>query len=643
MKNADPSVSLEDVTLVTKLLEELGYQLRWKGAGRAECIASGHDEMWSAHGVKQEDAIQMLVAKMFPSQGARDLLIQQMGVLAVSRTQTPASLPQALQPRAVVSTSPSPPKAPEAPAPVAPKPPTPPAAPKSPAAPKPPVPPAPPKPIPPPRAVQPTMRAPEKETPSDPTLSLAEGLEVIRDIAAEIDDEETDLAMMSAFLQKAHISKWIFRAREVQVRLKNVRDVEEAVHRIAQRLMGLCRIFWPGSVRALQVDAAPAVGLSDLMHNPPRVSSWGDAARAVEDLLDRIPSGSDEYGWKDTAALRPPPQNPETVLREAVDKIEKVLGPLEESYETRGRRVSAEHIRDNEEVLILAAHLLRWVRLSTASRMKWGRAMGAMRWASRTSNSDAIWRLISEEFCPAKPLAELLGRDPNVNKLQRARKQTMENVPAPGGLQEHLLDWLRVAFEAFTNPQIAKMALSVRGEIMELTNEDFSDADRNVRSRLRRLQTVFRTSQDLSQVTLPDVSGVSEQEESKEGPAEKEDVGAVLLQRVRKFTEGKKMLFVTNRDDEPLRIRLERDLHCSVTLKDGTNNRKLQALLAGVSTYDLVLMATGFTNHGTSVALGKAAKDANIPYIRVNKGRPLATVRALARAFNVDDGDDPAN
>ena len=51
--------------------------------------------------------------------------------------------------------------------------------------------------------------------------------------------------------------------------------------------------------------------------------------------------------------------------------------------------------------------------------------------------------------------------------------------------------------------------------------------------------------------------------------------------------------------------------------------------------YDFVLMATGFNNHSADVALCRATKAQNLPYVRVQKGRLAATIRALGRAFNV--------
>ena len=85
-----------------------------------------------------------------------------------------------------------------------------------------------------------------------------------------------------------------------------------------------------------------------------------------------------------------------------------------------------------------------------------------------------------------------------------------------------------------------------------------------------------------------------------------------------------------------------------MTLKDGGKPSTMRAAIKSVDgdRYDFVLMATGFNNHSADAALCRATKAQGIPYVRVQKGRPAATIRALGRAFNLTaqgNGADEAN
>jgi hypothetical protein len=51
--------------------------------------------------------------------------------------------------------------------------------------------------------------------------------------------------------------------------------------------------------------------------------------------------------------------------------------------------------------------------------------------------------------------------------------------------------------------------------------------------------------------------------------------------------------------------------------------------------FDLVLFASGFKSHAVDAALAKAAQVARVPFVRVNRGRPVACVQAIAREFGV--------
>lgn len=485
---------------------------------------------------------------------------------------------------------------------------------------------------------------PIQEDEPEPAMTPAEGLEIVREIAREIEDERDDLALMTTSDQRLHIGAWIFRARAVQEKLLSRPEIEEAVHKIAQRLTVFCKQFWPGSVRALQVYTTPTQGL-DGFGTRKMARSWSDAAQIAEQEIEVISAqpGRDEYGWRDAPMLLPAAPDPEVVLHEAVAKIENLVGPLSASADDRPRRTDHTRLVRDVDQLVLAAHLLRWIRRTTPDRRTWGLAMGALRWASREigeAHNSVIRAVLADGFKPPRPWAEILGRDPVVNMRAKLQKEVMRTTPAVGWPQEVLLEWLHKAFQVFTNPQIAKLMSQAKEDVLCLTSEDFADADRNTRSRLRRLQAILREQQDVSRIDLPTLTVDDGEDEAVAKPKPVADPAEAILERVREITAGKHILFVGNREDELLRERLEKDLRCSVVVRDGGNPKRMRAIINAVTpnSYDFVLMATGFNNHVADASLCRAAKGAGIPYVRVSKGRPLATIRAIARVFNIDRG-----
>jgi hypothetical protein len=486
----------------------------------------------------------------------------------------------------------------------------------------------------------------------DPEIEMSpeEALDIVREIEHEILDETDDVALMTSMDQRLYIGAWIFRARAVQESFLADEKIEGAVHKIAQRLTTICKHFWPGSVRALQVNTTPSQGLDGLV--PRKIArSWAEAAKIVEqeiDVVSRQP-GRDDYGWRDAAQMFPEPPNADGVLQEALDKIESLVGPANAGADGWSTRVDRTRLRENINQLVEAAQLLRWIRRAVSKRRTWGLAIGALRRACREigpEHNDTLRAVLSDGFKPPRSWAEMLGRDPKVNHRARLQREVLQTIPLPGLSRASLIDWLAKAFQVFTNPQIAKLVTAVKVDVLALTNEDFSEADRNTRSRLRRLHTILRTEQDMSRVELPSVPESKHDESAP--PSDKTEPNAdpaeALLAQVRPYTTGKRLLFVSNRPDENLRERMEKDLCCEVDFRDGDNPKRLRAIVDSVSpqSYDFVLMATGFASHNADALLCRAAKSSGIPYIRVSKGRPLATIRALARVLNLPECAEPA-
>jgi len=624
---------------IEEALRELGYEIEYRKDGWKECLVAGNGEAWVGSGLTGDAALRSAVGKMFPSSGAAALLEKSATAVALDvpkRREAPVAEPVSSETgdssgtrRRRVVPKPVPPASPEPPTSVSE-----------------------------PSGVRTrTYVDPRIEAEEAPSVTTSEGDEVsetkeealkrLAEILEEIEDEADDVMVMTTLNQRFNVAHWMFQARVLEEEHPRDEEVTETVHQVALCLTGLCKLAWPGSVRALQLWARPSHALEGLAHPPVAPQTWAAASFVMEHELERLAErpAHDEYGWRDRAELLPEPADPSAVLDEAVEKMENVLGPLAGSPDEKKDKLKEEEVLEQLEDLVLAAHLLRWVRRCCPDRKRWGLAMGTLRWTAKEYRpaTEPLQEVIDDDYRPSSSWAELLGRDPKVNEQNRLRREIKRHPPEKTWPEEDLLDWLQRAFRVFANPQIAKMAASVQDAILNLTNEDFADADRTTRTRLRKLQAIFRVGEDVSDVRLPtdeELANGNGTEPSQPKPVA--DPATVLLGKVRPLVQGKRMLFVSNRDDEELRARLEEDLGCKVTLKNGSSTRQMGVIVDGVTPerYDFVVMATGFNRHHADTNLCRAAKAAGVPYLRVNKGRPLATVRALARLLNVKISDD---
>jgi hypothetical protein len=109
-------------------------------------------------------------------------------------------------------------------------------------------------------------------------------------------------------------------------------------------------------------------------------------------------------------------------------------------------------------------------------------------------------------------------------------------------------------------------------------------------------------------------------------------------------TRGLNVLFVGNRSDEDLRDKL-RDVFAFRDIAWAeASPRRISAATESISSgsYALVLGATGFLRHKEDNAIHKACRNASIPYVRVNRGRPMAVQLALLRDFARPDSGEPS-
>ena len=133
---------------------------------------------------------------------------------------------------------------------------------------------------------------------------------------------------------------------------------------------------------------------------------------------------------------------------------------------------------------------------------------------------------------------------------------------------------------------------------------------------------------------IPDVEELDEAE-SEQVAKGKERIPSNLIDRIRPVTKGKRSVFVSNRRDPELQAELQEAFGFETLDFRIAESRRMQQLgeLIADDEYDIVLGATGFQSHTLDTVLAKACRNAGVQYVRVNDGRPLSCLRAVARAY----------
>ncbi len=591
----------------------------------AECLISRGDESWLGHGATVDQAFDHALRQMLPSRLARDLFEAQIAVapVATASDEAPPAEAEAEAQVAAIDAAPTttaelprvepPIEAPPsldvvevaAPAPVE--------APRAAAA---------------PAATAPDAlphAAPVEPAPSG--LQLAEALAALDAMLHDIDTQLPKLAKKCAERQRYQLLAWICRARAHEEALPEARLVTAAVQRIARRLSEIGKMLWPGSVRALQLATAPADTLEPhATEFPP--TTWHEAAdraeqRYREHIRKSTAAGFDEDGWIDAHPVGPAPREPDALLAQAVKDLEALLA-----------RPSVPATEEQDSTAILRiAQTLRWVRGSAQDHLAWGLAMGRLRRISLpvTTTAALLRKTIDPSFratsswipAPPQPSTAALQEESST----RLRAELLEL----GSGEDTLLPWLIRAFDTFPTPALADLLRSRRSQIAALGEIAATHEDRRIRRRLRDL------------IKLLASGGVEESPPSarreiapppKDEEPESEDDSALrqLCDSVRQHTEGRRVLFASNRSDARLEARLTELLGVKMAGCDG-GPRRVQSQCERISqgSYDLVLSATGFQDHAVDGALAHAASLAGIPYVRVNRGRPLACAQAIVR------------
>jgi hypothetical protein len=372
------------------------------------------------------------------------------------------------------------------------------------------------------------------------------------------------------------------------------------------------------------------------------LATWAAAAdyaeRALrEHLQAALNARSDEDGWADADKLEPAPAK-------AVELLRDLRAQLDARIERDGffpKRHPQIEPADGP-LLIAAAQRLRWLRRATSDDAGWGEAMGRLRWLlpACPGARERLEDLLSAAYVPAAPWADIL-LGPELEARRRARiAEIASRVPQRPVERELLVAWIREAVDLLGNPQLAALLVPIRGEVGAAVEHLRDGADRRMRRRIDGLLERLESLGDAEAARLR--SGIASEDGAPSTPLlatsteARPDARAALVARVRPHTERQRAVLVSNRLDPMLQDALEEELGLRVTPAEATP-RRLRAVCERIraGSYELVLSATGFQDHSTDAALKRATRAANIPLVRVDRGRPLACVRALARELNL--------
>ncbi|MFO0624619.1 MAG: hypothetical protein U0325_03310 [Polyangiales bacterium] len=606
-----------NVEVARAWLESSGCAVHLRHVGWFECLVSAPGERWVGSGASEREALDDALAKMFPSALSRALLLDALARTAAPEAgnDAPANEAHATPIDAASSVAEAPPPANEVARTT-----------KLASVPCPPPAPAP------ERAALPQPPAPRRVL--DPEADAS--LERLDELLEEVGAREEQLSMATPVRQRLVITGWIADARRAQDLFPDEERVRTHVARIASRLSRLCRVWWCGSARALQADRRPEGVISELPYpcdlTPQRWDEVAELARAMLERLERddLRAGRDEYGWSDGDRLTPAPRDPEALLREVIAGIEGVAGNAE-TFPPRGQ--------PEPKLLARWAARLRWLRGTGIDGAQWAYAVGRCRhWIGhdRAAFAEAE-ALLDPGYRPEAAWAALLAAPGKDRDRRRLVKEVFTQAPA---VKDHpdpdaVLAWLRRALPLADthHRQIVEAVTPFREGVLGLEAATLPGLDRRLRRRLLILQ------RDLGgTMTVPEGAEEPEEADTTEAASDSAEPDAPPLQEaVRSRTRGTRALFISNRNDPLLHDRLLKALSFAQLDWCEADVKRAQAAEQKVAGggYDFVLAATGFLSHSVDGRIAKVCRARQIPYVRVERGRPLTCVRSLARDLGI--------
>lgn len=590
------------------LLESAGYSLHSRVDGFVTLLVSRGGERWQGQGGDEDDALADAVAQMFPSSLAEDLLFD--ALERAGAAGSVSAVDDAIEEESEVCTD----------------------GPRD----------SQPKDLPEPDEADdlrpPPIRRWDRELPRpslEPGLEVSEALERVERLEEEIDDLIAEVAWMAPDQICLQLTAWFARARGIQDATNHEYAIERATRRIADRFKSLTKRWWPGHIGVLQRHSSPDETNRSLELGLKVPASWDEVADAIDSRLEQMHGD----GWGDDAALLPRPTDIESTFGRICDELASLLGPLDAPPNVDAEDV----VRETETRRRLREHArrLRWMRGLAPSGERWASAMGHLRWvvAQNPRAEQSFGDLLAPDKGPARGTwCEELGLEPpHVRQQRRRLKKVRQTLPGPDAGRAEVASWLVDALDlgaVLPAPQIATLVVDHAHVIRDLTPDDLGEVERSIRSRLGKLQRALERGPSLG----PPAPFEDEEDDETGADDDTDELDPVdaLERAVHQRVHGQRAVFVSNRNDPNLKAELEQRLGLSIEWCSG-NPRRVQSVGQQVAagTYDLVILATGFAGHSADAILGKAAQKAGVPFVRAYKGRPLATLRALARDLGI--------
>jgi hypothetical protein len=570
-------------------LRDMGYEVNWTDDG---CMVAAAGETWRGVGSSRSSALSEALTGMLPSRAARRAF--ELGVdrrLGVRGAAEPVGTPTPSTPiRRVASTA--------GPAPVI--------------------------------RITREERAARQRTaaeaaeaaaiPSRVPVTVEDALADLGCVRSRIEDAIGEVALMAPALQRMHVLAWISRARSLEEQFPADRMVQHTTQNIARRLTHLCKIWWPGTVRALQLHTSVDQAARSVEPAPrPMPRRWSELAEVLESRLDAaVNQVSFDDGWLDGPALVPPPSDRVAMFARIRVAIERVAGSLTHTPPDRSDsvKISDEDLAE----LVEAARRLRWMRGSAPDPELWGAAIGRLRFlvTGLGERGLVLRQTLDPAFRPKGAWQDV---------VQRSRRgEILAARPAPSE-RDAFAAWLTTAFEELTTRELVTALSEHSAEVLALGEDLFPESDKRARKRYLDLRAALAgTSEDAAAVAPPP------------SPVDPDNVSDRLLSQIRTRLPQQRVLFVSNREDAELlgRLRDALGVELSWCISDPRSvDEAVRALQRG--SHDLVLSAVAFQDHTTDIMLARssAAASPRVRYVRVNRARLGAVTRALARELGI--------
>ncbi len=338
------------------LLQSHGYAVRFRKGEEVECLVTYEEEAWVGLGPSRKDALDAAVALACPSALSQALFQDALSDAPNSKPQP--AVPAMSPPPAYVSHRKHPPLV-------------------------------------------------ARQARVAPTLESAiDELEILK---ARIRTSREDLGLCTPQRQRLAILAWICEARAHIDAFPSQARVRDSVATISRLLTELGKVYWPGSVTALQLQMTPRELPRHLLGAS--VSTWGRAAQLAEQTLESAVlkddlRGYDAYGWADGAQLWPRTLQASDRMLALQTDIEKVAGRLDKFAAPKpgAKKPDAQtHLRWVRE--------LRWLRGGASDPELWARLAGRLRWwaGRRDAGLQLGLRELEPGYAPEHSWSEVLG------------------------------------------------------------------------------------------------------------------------------------------------------------------------------------------------------------------------------------------